>query len=718
MLTSVQFSRAPSGQAVLVCGLGRLGLQCVQSLAGYRVPVRAIDLKPASAFGTEIASLTTGDFRDLETLRKAGVAQCRSIILLSGDTDANIEGALAARRVNPEIRLVVRGEQHSWHTLLSERLGNLVVYEPNRLSASALAFAVLDAHVLAHFYVDDQLFQVTEHDVQAGEPWVGAAIESAQGPGRQILMHVPGEPTTVQRESEFYGWHPEQRIAVGDKLLVLTRGRPLQPRAAAAAQLPSRLESLRWMLHEFVQRQKREGLSRAAAVTLTGLGVMAALVVLALVFFSFSQPNWSIGEAFRLAMVLLTGGHLADVVEHYENLSSGVHWAELLLTMAGTLLTAIVYALLTDRLVTARFNLLARRPRPPGRGHIIIAGLGATGERIAGLLEQLERPAVAVESEPLSPHAPPQLPVIRGSATASLNLREANLDAAHGLVAATRDDLKNVQIALLAASLNPQCRLAVRIFDPRLSENAKILLPEAKILCVSSLAATAYAAAALGEHVVSLFQVLGRPVLVVEYVVGERDTLDRRALWEISEGYAVVPVLFQPAGGKSRAPLLDDAVVQLAVGDRLVVLASAASLEAIERGDMRPREYELQLEALRPYAEPLQVVGMLAQRFGYTLEHAREVLANLPHRIPERLYGLYARRTHRLLQANGLTTTLRRVTSQEPRIVVENLSRRPSREPGLDWTRSIGLAAQGREPSASSVAAKVTSHAKGLDPQK
>jgi Trk K+ transport system NAD-binding subunit len=716
MLTSVQFSRAPSGQAVLVCGLGRLGLQCVKSLAGYRVPVRTIDLKPASAFGSEVTSLTTGDFRDLETLRKAGVAQCRSIVLLSGDTDANIEGALAARRVNPEIRLVVRGEQHSWHTLLSERLGNLVVYEPNRLSASALAFAVLDAHVLAHFYVDDQLFQVTEHDVQAGEPWVGAPIESAQGPGRQILMHVPGEPTTVQRENEFYGWHPEQRIAVGDKLLILTRGRPLQP-TAAAAPLPSRIESLRWMFHEFMQRHKREGLSRAASVALTGLGVMAALVLLAVVFFSASQPNLAASEALRTALMLLTGGHLADVVVNFDKLPRGVLWAELLLTMAGTLLTAIVYALLTDRLVTARFNLLARRPRPPARGHVIIAGLGATGERIAGLLQQLDRPAVAVESEPLSPHAPPQLPVIRGSATASLNLREANLDAAQGLVAATRDDLQNVQIALLAASLNPHCRLAVRIFDPRLSENAQILLPEAKILCVSSLAATAYAAAALGEHVISLFQVLARPVLVVEYIVGERDTLDRRALWEITEGYAVVPVLFHPAGEKSRVPSLDDAVVQLSVGDRLVVLASAASLEAIERGDMRAREYELQLEALRPYAEPLQVVGMLTQRFGYTLEHAREVLANLPHRVPERLYGLYARRTYRLLQANGLTTTLRRVTSQEPRIVVENLSRRPSREPGLDYSRSIGLAAQGREPSASSVAAKVTSHAKGLDPQ-
>src|SRR5690349_10950640 len=97
MLSSLQFTRAPSGQAVLVCGLGRLGQQCVRSLAGYRVPVRAIDLNPPSGLSSDVASVTAGDFRDIETLKKAGVAQCRSIVLLSGDAAANIEGALAAR---------------------------------------------------------------------------------------------------------------------------------------------------------------------------------------------------------------------------------------------------------------------------------------------------------------------------------------------------------------------------------------------------------------------------------------------------------------------------------------------------------------------------------------------------------------------------------------------------------------------------------------------
>jgi Trk K+ transport system NAD-binding subunit len=700
MLSSVGSVRAPSEQAVLVCGLGRLGQQCVKALAGYRVPVHAIDLQPPALFATELVEFTLGDFRDVETLRLAGVAQCRSIVLLASDTAANIEGAFAARRINPDIRVVIRGEQQAWQDVLADRLGNLVVYEPNRLAAPAFAFAVLDAHMLAHFYVDDQLFQVTEHSVQTGERWVGEPIEAAQAPGRQILLHIPESSRLVPvRDPEFYDWPPDQRIAVGDRLLILTRTQPVA-REAGRTRVSWR-ENLRVLWRDF-QRQRREGLSRAAQVGLTGVAVMATLLVLAVLYFVGGAWDLKFFEALRVAMMLMSGGHLADVSADFERLPSGVLWSEVLLSFMGTLLTAIVYALLTDRLLTARFNLLARRPRPPVSGHVIIAGLGATGERVAALLEQLERPALGIEDAALGQHTPERLPVIRGSATQTSSLQEAHLDSAHGLVAVTSDELQNVQIALKVASLNPRCRLAVRIFDPRLADNVSSVLPDARILCITQLAATAYAAAALGEHVLNLFQMLGKPVLVVEYLINEGDTLNGRALWEIGEGYGVVPVLFEPAGGKARVPTLDDSVITLEVGDRLVVLASAASLEAIERGDLRPREYELTLEGLRPYAEPMQVVGLLVQRFGYKLEEAHAVLRTLPQLAPQRMYGLYARRTYRLLRTHGVMASLRRVSAQDPLGSVEALGRRAQREPTLDLRRSLGTAGQARERALSS----------------
>ena len=80
---------------------------------------------------------------------------------------------------------------------------------------------------------------------------------------------------------------------------------------------------------------------------------------------------------------------------------------------------------------------------------------------------------------------------------------------------------------------------------------------------------------------------LETPVLVVEYDVASGDTLEQHALWEIGEGYAVVPVLFQHGTGAARAVTPEDSAIRLQHGDRLVVLATAAGLEAIERGDLR-----------------------------------------------------------------------------------------------------------------------------------
>lgn len=656
-MSDASFAHTPTGQAVLVCGLGRVGRQCVQALRGYNVPVRAIDLESEREMGLDLepGAMTQGDFRELSTLLRAGVGDCRSIVLLSSDPKANIEGALAARRANSEIRLVIRAQEHGWHGLLAKQLGNLVVYEPNRLSAATFALAALDSEVLAHFYVDGQLFQVIEHEVLPSDAFVGHPVDDIHPPSRQILGHIVADSNGTTGDP-FYGWEPGRTVAAGDRLLMLGTGGPVGGFTARslAPRRGARAAAVRFGRRFLPKPDKR--LERPARVALMGLGALAFLIVFATSMFTFDALNLSFFEALRLALQLLFGGHLADVYEHYEELPASVHWLELALVMSGTVLTAVLYALLTDLLLRARFDLRAERPNPPARDHVIVAGLGQTGIRIASMLDNLKRKVVAIDANSIEPHVLPGLAVVAGNPAEESVLLDAHLLTARGLVAATSDDQHNVEIALLASTLNPACRIAVRIFDPRFRENVAYLLPEARVLCVSSLAATAYAAAALGENVIHLFQTPQSPVLVTEYAVAAGDTLVGHPLWEIAEGYAVVPVVHQRPGERARVPTADDASHVLKEGDRLVVLATSSSLEAIERGDLRPATYQLVLERLRPYAESLQVVGMLHHRLGYTLAHAHSLLENLPQVVPLRLYGVYASRTARLLNANGVET--------------------------------------------------------------
>jgi Trk K+ transport system NAD-binding subunit len=369
-----------------------------------------------------------------------------------------------------------------------------------------------------------------------------------------------------------------------------------------------------------------------------------------------------VAEVLRAALLIpFSNGHLADAFEDYASLSLSLRWLELLLSVAATVLTAVLCALLTDRLLSAHFQLLARRPRPPLRGHVVIAGLGSAGRETAGFLMKLHRTAVAIDKAPIEPHVLPDLPVVHADALQIEGLQRARVAAASGVVAATGDDLLNVEIALLARSLNPNCELVVRLLDARFIDSVAALLPHAQVLCTESLAAAAFGAAALGEQVSSVFYLENTPILVTEYLVEAGDGLVGRSLWEIAEGYGVMPLFVGRSGSSDQFALAEVWPTRVCAGEHLVILASAMSLEAIARADMMPRDHVLHLEQRLPFAEEVQVVGVLSRTLGYTLSEAHALVRSIPITLPERVYRIHGQRSRRPLEGDGLVVSLRRV---------------------------------------------------------
>src|SRR5262245_32515287 len=73
--------------------------------------------------------LTIGDCRRHSALERAGIASCRAVLFTTGDERANITGALAARSLDPSIRLVIRSSQTNLNLRLDQRLGNLMALD-------------------------------------------------------------------------------------------------------------------------------------------------------------------------------------------------------------------------------------------------------------------------------------------------------------------------------------------------------------------------------------------------------------------------------------------------------------------------------------------------------------------------------------------------------------------------------------------------------------
>ena len=151
----------------LVCGLGRLGQQCVLLLKEFEVGVIGVDLAPSPRWQTPdlpdlLDGLVVGDCCQVEVLRRAGIAQCRAALLVTDDERTNIAAAFAARSINPNIRLIIRSAQENLNLLLRQQMGNLVAFEPSQFSANVFALASLGDATQALFKVGNEKMRVVD----------------------------------------------------------------------------------------------------------------------------------------------------------------------------------------------------------------------------------------------------------------------------------------------------------------------------------------------------------------------------------------------------------------------------------------------------------------------------------------------------------------------------------------------------------------------------
>ncbi|NJN87119.1 MAG: hypothetical protein HC881_13525 [Leptolyngbyaceae cyanobacterium SL_7_1] len=142
----------------LVCGLGSLGQYCVTNLKKFatgevNIHITAIDkMVPDDWEVDDLPEQLTGGFilgnccRD-DVLLKAGVQQCRAILIVTSNESVNIETAIAAhkltRKTNPTMRIIVRSTKTNLNERLQERLGNFAALAATELPARSFALAGL-----------------------------------------------------------------------------------------------------------------------------------------------------------------------------------------------------------------------------------------------------------------------------------------------------------------------------------------------------------------------------------------------------------------------------------------------------------------------------------------------------------------------------------------------------------------------------------------------
>jgi Trk K+ transport system NAD-binding subunit len=257
---------------------------------------------------------------------------------------------------------------------------------------------------------------------------------------------------------------------------------------------------------------------------------------------------------------------------------------------------------------------------------------------------------MAMESE-----VPSQIPLVTGAIKDSLT--KVNLAKAKSVVVLTDDEVTNLEIGLMARTVNPSCNLVLRTVDQGFAESVARLLPDARVLGAYSLAAEAFVGAAFGENILNLFRLGDRTTMVTEYTIEADDTLNGRLLAEIAYGYEVVPILHQKSGQESaRFMPLDDS--RLHVGDRLVVLATIEGLRRVEQGRLLERRWRLQVEKALSQEAEFEGAGAISRISGCDISLARSLMKQLPATLQIPLYKHQALRLMRDLGKVQVTAHL------------------------------------------------------------
>lgn len=382
-----------------------------------------------------------------------------------------------------------------------------------------------------------------------------------------------------------------------------------------------------------------------------GIVIAIGLLAVSSAIIFFNVPNISWQKAISTGVILLLGGY-GDVFGGLGEDQVPL-WLMIFcisITLISLLFVLGVVGLIADSILSSKFEFFKKAlPLPTGE-HIILIGFGRLGQRVADLLFKLQIPIVIVSENPHDCDLADKVPWFTGNIIEEL--AKTNLAKAKSILSMTDDQMLNLEAALLARDaakkINRQMNLAIRTYDRYFSENLAELLPNSQSFCAYALSAEAFAGAAFGESMLSLFRLNNRTVLVAEYRIAENDTLVGKNLSQIAYGYTVVPIFLKTAQPKANGlheffiPS-DDEVMK--VGDRLTVLASISGLRRIELGNLHaPKRWQLRAKPPLNSSVLLDAGNKLKNISGCDLELARRFMESLPAAIELPMYDTQAYR--------------------------------------------------------------------------
>ncbi|HEV2824403.1 MAG TPA: NAD-binding protein, partial [Actinomycetota bacterium] len=425
---------AAAGGHVVLCGLNELGYRTLEELVRLGehvvVIVRSPDEELAGGARDLGATLVPGNYRDQVVLAAARVPVAGALVVTEDDDVGNLHAALAAQELNPALRMRLR--------MFNRELGR-------RVEALFEDCQVFDSAALAvPAFVSAALLQDWRQRVEvAGRTLVVRQATPADSGVLLPLARVHPDGT-----AELFPDTAEQALCLVEAPPSARRARhPERP----PPEQPSRLAAA-WTLLLGADIRLRVMTAIVLALTVTGIAI----------FWWFSEQDLDLIDAIYFTVTIMTTTGFGDI--HLRDAPPPLQLYGVALMLSGTAALAILFALITDALISARLARVLGANIPRGlHDHVIVCGLGNIGYRMVELLHELGVPVVAAELHESNRYLPAVrrlgVPVLVGDIRLPETLQTLQVQRARSVVVVTSSDIVKLETALNVQALAPHVRV-------------------------------------------------------------------------------------------------------------------------------------------------------------------------------------------------------------------------------------------------------------------
>ena len=211
---------------IVICGLGRVGYRIVQELLDAKEAVVAIEKDGDSMFVEEMQDrgvpVLIGEARLKKNLLLANLVHARAIILATNDDLANLDSALTAREIRPDIKVVLRLFDDTLATKVAGQF-QMPVISTSQVSAPAFVAAVTGKNIHQCIQMDGQTIQVADLHVSRLHSRTVAALQKEYGV--TVVLHKRSGGTAMAEL--------DSPVQPGDTLVVAAPGERMHKLEAA-----------------------------------------------------------------------------------------------------------------------------------------------------------------------------------------------------------------------------------------------------------------------------------------------------------------------------------------------------------------------------------------------------------------------------------------------------------------------------------------------------